>query len=183
VDPTQSAAEERDLTTRLEQLSKLRATALNPRLHAGDRDADGLGILSGGESLQLDESDRFPTRRQQHRLKDERRSTSVKSIVRMSDNDLALVIVAYKARGSSAHKMRPQQRGRPCPNAGCCSAALELIVRIPDNIAGRHVTLRMVPMKTLHPRSAVGHLAAQLLGGITGAILANAMFDQLPLVM
>src|ERR1041385_6256054 len=54
-----AACIERDLAARLEQRSQLRATALDTRLHAGDRDADHLGGFTCGEPFQLDQRDRL----------------------------------------------------------------------------------------------------------------------------
>jgi glycerol uptake facilitator-like aquaporin len=64
-------------------------------------------------------------------------------------------------------------------------AALVAILLIFGPISGAHlnpaVTLCMVAMKAQTRRNAVGYIAAQIAGGIAGAILADAMFE-LPLV-
>lgn len=70
-------------------------------------------------------------------------------------------------------------------NTMATGGALVAILLIFGPISGAHlnpaVTLCMVAMKAQGRLSAAGYIAAQVVGGIVGAILANAMFE-LPLV-
>lgn len=97
----------------------------------------------------------------------------------------ALLVAAVVGSGIMAQRLTGDRALALLANTTATGGALVAILLVFGPISGAHlnpvVTLCMVAMKAQHPRSAVGYIAAQLVGGITGAILANAMFE-LPLV-
>jgi glycerol uptake facilitator-like aquaporin len=97
----------------------------------------------------------------------------------------ALLVAAVVGSGIMAQRLTGDRAIALLANTIATGGALVAILLVFGPISGAHlnpvVTLCMVAMKTQRLRSAVGYIAAQLLGGIAGAILANAMFE-LPLV-
>jgi glycerol uptake facilitator-like aquaporin len=70
-------------------------------------------------------------------------------------------------------------------NTAATAAALFVLITVFAPVSGAHfnpvVTLAFALRGDLHPRLALAYLAAQLIGGALGSVLAHAMFD-LPLV-
>jgi glycerol uptake facilitator-like aquaporin len=97
----------------------------------------------------------------------------------------ALLVAAVVGSGIMAQQLTGDRALALLANTTATGGALVAILLVFGPISGAHlnpaVTLAMVAMKAQSPRSALGYLAAQIAGGIAGAILANAMFD-LPLV-
>lgn len=97
----------------------------------------------------------------------------------------ALLVAAVIGSGIMAQRLTPDRAVALLANTTATGGALVAILLIFGPISGAHlnpaVTLCMVAMKAQRPRSAAGYIAAQVAGGIAGAILANAMFE-LPLI-
>ncbi|HEX3475904.1 MAG TPA: aquaporin [Kofleriaceae bacterium] len=97
----------------------------------------------------------------------------------------ALLVAAVVGSGIMAQRLTGDRALALLANTIATGGALVAILLMFAPISGAHlnpvVTLCMVAMKTQSRRSAAGYIAAQVAGGITGAVLANAMFE-LPLV-
>lgn len=97
----------------------------------------------------------------------------------------ALLVAAVVGSGIMAQRLTGDRAIALLANTIATGGALVAILLVFGPISGAHlnpvVTLCMVALKTQRPWSAASYIAAQLVGGITGAILANAMFE-LPLV-
>lgn len=97
----------------------------------------------------------------------------------------ALLVAAVVGSGIMAQRLTGDRALALLANTIATGGALVAILLVFGPISGAHlnpaVTLAMVAVKAQPPRSALGYLAAQIAGGIAGALLANAMFD-LPLV-
>lgn len=97
----------------------------------------------------------------------------------------ALLVAAVVGSGIMAQRLTGDRAIALLANTTATGGALVAILLVFGPISGAHlnpvVTLCMVATKTQRPRSAIGYVAAQLLGGVAGAMLANAMFE-LPLV-
>lgn len=97
----------------------------------------------------------------------------------------ALLVAAVVGSGIMAQRLTVDRALALLANTMATGGALVAILLSFGPISGAHlnpiVTLCMVAMKTQSRRSAAGYIVAQVIGGIVGAVLANAMFD-LPLV-
>lgn len=97
----------------------------------------------------------------------------------------ALLVAAVVGSGIMAQRLTGDRAVALLANTTATGAALVAILLVFGPISGAHlnpvVTLYMVASKAQRPASAAGYIAAQVLGGIAGAILANAMFE-LPIV-
>jgi len=97
----------------------------------------------------------------------------------------ALLVAAVIGSGIMAERLTGDRAVALLANTIATGGALVAILLIFGPISGAHlnpaVTLSMVAMKEQTPRSAAGYIAAQIAGGITGAILANAMFELPPI--
>ena len=97
----------------------------------------------------------------------------------------ALLVAAVIGSGIMAQRLTGDRAVALLANTIATGGALVAILLIFGPISGAHlnpaVTLCMVALKQQTPRSAVGYIAAQLVGGIAGAILANAMFELAPI--
>ena len=97
----------------------------------------------------------------------------------------ALLVAAVIGSGIMAQRLTGDRALALLANTMATGGALVAILLMFGPISGAHlnpvVTLCMVAMKTQSRLSAAGYVAAQVIGGIVGAILANAMFE-LPLV-
>ncbi|TMQ12126.1 MAG: aquaporin family protein [Deltaproteobacteria bacterium] len=97
----------------------------------------------------------------------------------------ALLVAAVIGSGIMAQRLTGDRAVALLANTIATGGALVAILLVFGPISGAHlnpaVTLCMVAMKAQTRRSAAGYIAAQVVGAIAGAILANAMFE-LPLV-
>ena len=97
----------------------------------------------------------------------------------------ALLVAAVIGSGIMAQRLTGDRALALLANTMATGGALVAILLIFGPISGAHlnpvVTLCMVALKTQSRSSAAGYIVAQVVGGIVGAILANAMFE-LPLV-
>jgi glycerol uptake facilitator-like aquaporin len=97
----------------------------------------------------------------------------------------ALLVAAVIGSGIMAQRLTGDRAVALLANTIATGGALVAILLIFGPISGAHlnpaVTLCMVALKQQTARSAVGYIAAQVLGGIVGAILANAMFELAPI--
>jgi glycerol uptake facilitator-like aquaporin len=97
----------------------------------------------------------------------------------------ALLVAAVVGSGVMAQRLTGDRAVALLANTIATGGALVAILLVFGPISGAHlnpaVTLSKVAMKELPLRSAAGYLVAQTVGGIAGAILANAMFE-LPLI-
>jgi glycerol uptake facilitator-like aquaporin len=97
----------------------------------------------------------------------------------------ALLVAAVIGSGIMAQRLAGDRAVALLANTVATGGALVAILLIFGPISGAHlnpaVTLCMVALRQQTPRSAVGYIVAQLLGGIAGAILANAMFELAPI--
>jgi glycerol uptake facilitator-like aquaporin len=97
----------------------------------------------------------------------------------------ALLVAAVIGSGIRAQQLSGDRAVALLANTIATGGALVAILLIVGPVSGAHlnpaVTLCMAAMKLQPPRLAVSYIAAQVAGGILGAMLANAMFD-LPLV-
>ena len=94
----------------------------------------------------------------------------------------ALLVTAVVGSGIMAQRLTGDRALALLANTIATGSALVAILLIFGPISGAHlnpvVTLCMAAMKAQSRLSAVGYVAAQVVGGIGGAILANAMFEQ-----
>jgi len=97
----------------------------------------------------------------------------------------ALLVAAVIGSGIMAQRLAGDRAVALLANTVATGGALVSILLMFGPISGAHlnpaVTLCMAAMKVQAPRLAVGYIAAQIVGAIVGAVLANAMFD-LPLI-
>src|ERR1700755_1796219 len=97
----------------------------------------------------------------------------------------ALLVAAVIGSGIMAQRLTTDRAVALLANTLATGGALVAILLIFGPISGAHlnpaVTLCMVALKQQAPRSAVGYIAAQVVGGIAGAVLANAMFELAPI--
>jgi glycerol uptake facilitator-like aquaporin len=97
----------------------------------------------------------------------------------------ALLVAAVIGSGIMAQRLTGDRALALLANTTATGGALVAILLIFGPISGAHlnpvVTLCMVALKAQSRSSAAGYLVAQVVGGITGAVVANAMFE-LPLV-
>ncbi|HEX2686666.1 MAG TPA: MIP/aquaporin family protein [Kofleriaceae bacterium] len=97
----------------------------------------------------------------------------------------ALLVTAVIGSGIMAQRLTGDRAVALLANTVATGGALVAILLIFGPISGAHlnpaVTLSMVALKQQTSRSAVGYIAAQIAGGITGAILANTMFELSPI--
>ncbi len=96
----------------------------------------------------------------------------------------AFLVAAVIGSGIMAQRLTGDHAVALLANTIATGGALVAVLLIFGPISGAHlnpvVTLCMVALKQQTPRSAVGYIAAQVSGGIAGAILANAMFELAP---
>ena len=96
----------------------------------------------------------------------------------------ALLVAAVIGSGIMAQRLTGDRAVALLANTIATGGALVAILLVFGPISGAHlnpaVTLCMVAMKAQTRRSAAGYIAAQIVGGIAGAILANAMFELPP---
>jgi glycerol uptake facilitator-like aquaporin len=97
----------------------------------------------------------------------------------------AMLVAAVIGSGIMAQRLTGDRAVALLANTLATGGALTAILLVFGPISGAQlnpaVTLCLAAMKEQTPRSAAGYLAAQLAGGIAGALLANAMFE-LPLI-
>jgi len=97
----------------------------------------------------------------------------------------ALLVAAVVGSGIMAQRLATDPAVTLLCNTLATGGALVAILLVFGPISGAHlnpaVTLAVAATRELTPRLAAGYIAAQIVGGIAGAMLANAMFD-LPLV-
>jgi glycerol uptake facilitator-like aquaporin len=97
----------------------------------------------------------------------------------------ALLVAAVIGSGIMAQRLTGDRAVALLANTVATGGALVAILLIFGPISGAHlnpaVTLSMVALKQQTSRSAMGYIAAQIAGGITGAILANTMFELSPI--
>ena len=93
----------------------------------------------------------------------------------------ALLVAAVVGSGIMAQNLATDHAVALLANTIATGGALVAILLVFGPISGAHlnpaVTVVMATTKDLSPRVAAGYIAAQLAGGIVGAVLANAMFD------
>lgn len=93
----------------------------------------------------------------------------------------ALLVAAVVGSGIMAQRLTGDRAIALLANTMATGGALVAILLIFGPISGAHlnpiVTLCMVAMRTQSRLSAAGYIAAQVVGGIAGAIVANAMFE------
>ena len=93
----------------------------------------------------------------------------------------ALLVAAVVGSGIMAQKLATDHAVALLCNTIATGGALVAILLVFGPISGAQlnpaVTVAMVVTKDLTPRDAAGYIAAQLVGAIAGAMLANAMFD------
>ena len=97
----------------------------------------------------------------------------------------ALLVAAVVGSGIMAQRLAVDPAVALLANTLATGGALVAILLVFGPISGAHlnpaVTLSLAATRQLAPRIAAGYIAAQVAGGIAGAIAANAMFA-LPLV-
>jgi glycerol uptake facilitator-like aquaporin len=97
----------------------------------------------------------------------------------------ALLVAAVIGSGIMAQRLTGDHAVALLANTIATGGALVSILLTFGPISGAHlnpaVTLSMVALKQQTPGSAAGYIAAQIAGGIAGAILANAMFELPPI--
>jgi glycerol uptake facilitator-like aquaporin len=97
----------------------------------------------------------------------------------------ALLVAAVIGSGIMAQRLTGDRAVALLANTVATGGALVAILLIFGPISGAHlnpaVTLSMVALKQQTSRSAMGYIAAQIAGGITGSILANTMFELSPI--
>lgn len=97
----------------------------------------------------------------------------------------AWLVAAVVGSGIMAQRLATDPAVALLCNTLATGGALVAILLVFGPVSGAHlnpaVTLALAATKQLTPRLAAGYIAAQIVGGVAGAILANAMFD-LPLV-
>ena len=97
----------------------------------------------------------------------------------------ALLVAAVIGSGIMAQRLTGDRAVALLANTIATGGALVAILLMFGPVSGAHlnpaVTLCMVVMKEQSPRRAAGYIAAQVAGGVAGAVLANAMFELPPL--
>lgn len=97
----------------------------------------------------------------------------------------ALLVAAVVGSGIMAQQLAHDPATALLCNTIATGAALVAILLMFGPISGAHinpaVTVVLAMTRDLSPRAASGYIAAQLLGGIAGAVIANAMFDLDPI--
>jgi glycerol uptake facilitator-like aquaporin len=92
----------------------------------------------------------------------------------------ALLVAAVVGSGIMAHELATDHAVALLCNALATGGALVAILLAFGPVSGAHlnpaVTIAMAVMRTVSPRDAASYIAAQIAGGIAGAMLANAMF-------
>jgi arsenate reductase len=93
-----------------------------------------------------------------------------------------LLIVAIIGSGIMAQRLSPSDVGlQLLENAAATGAALVGLILIFGSVSGAHfnpaVTIAARIYGLIDTRSAVVHVAAQIVGGCAGAVLANLMFE------
>jgi glycerol uptake facilitator-like aquaporin len=93
----------------------------------------------------------------------------------------ALLVAAVVGSGIMAQSLATDHAVALLANTLATGGALVAILLVFGPISGAHlnpaVTVVMATTKELSPQVAAGYIAAQIAGGIVGALLANAMFD------
>jgi glycerol uptake facilitator-like aquaporin len=96
----------------------------------------------------------------------------------------ALLVAAVIGSGIMAQRLTGDRAVALLANTIATGGALVAILLVFGPISGAHlnpaVTVCMAAMKAQTPRSAAAYIAAQIAGGIAGAVLANAMFELPP---
>jgi len=97
----------------------------------------------------------------------------------------ALLVAAVIGSGIMAQRLTGDRAVALLANTIATGGALVAILLMFGPVSGAHlnpaVTLCMVVMKEQSPRRAAGYIAAQVAGGVAGAVLANAMFELPPI--
>jgi glycerol uptake facilitator-like aquaporin len=93
-----------------------------------------------------------------------------------------LLIVAVIGSGIMAERLSPSDVGlQLLENAAATGTALVALILIFGAVSGAHfnpvVTIVARVHRTIDTNDAIVHIAAQVLGGCAGAVLANVMFD------
>ena len=93
----------------------------------------------------------------------------------------ALLVAAVIGSGVTAHQLAKDPALALLCNTLATAGALVAILLAFGPISGAHlnpaVTICAAVARELRPAVAAGYVAAQLAGGVAGAVLANAMFD------
>ena len=94
----------------------------------------------------------------------------------------ALLAAVVLGSGIAAQQLSPRQPGLELfENAAATGVGLYVIIMVFGPVSGAHlnpvVTLADVSLGRLHRQDAPGYLAAQVLGCIAGAVVANTMFS------
>lgn len=99
----------------------------------------------------------------------------------------ALLVAAVVGSGIMAHQLALDPALVLLCNTIATGGALLAILLVFGPISGAQlnpaVTLSMAVTRDIAPRIAAGYVAAQLVGGLAGAIAANAMFDLDPVTI
>ncbi|HWO22210.1 MAG TPA: MIP/aquaporin family protein [Kofleriaceae bacterium] len=99
----------------------------------------------------------------------------------------ALLVAAVVGSGIMAHRLALDPALVLLCNTIATGSALLAILLVFGPISGAQlnpaVTISMAVTRDLPPRVAAGYVAAQVAGGIAGAIAANAMFDLAPVTI
>jgi len=99
----------------------------------------------------------------------------------------ALLVAAVVGSGIMAQQLAKDPAAALLSNTLATGAALIAILLMFGPISGAHlnpaVTVVMTLTRDVTPRLAVGYVTAQIVGGIVGAVLANAMFSLDPVEM
>lgn len=97
----------------------------------------------------------------------------------------ALLVAAVVGSGIMAQRLAHDLATALLCNTIATGAALVTILLLFGPISGAHlnpaVTVVMAITRDLSPRLAVSYIAAQLVGGVAGVVLANAMFGLEPI--
>jgi glycerol uptake facilitator-like aquaporin len=98
----------------------------------------------------------------------------------------ALLVAAVVGSGIMAQRLAHDDAALALlANTIATGAALVALLLMFGPISGAHfnpaVTVCMAATRDLTPRMAAGYIAVQIAGGITGSVLANAMFDLAPI--
>ena len=93
-----------------------------------------------------------------------------------------LLIVAVIGSGIMAQRLSPDDVGlQLLENAAATGAALVALILIFASVSGAHfnpaVTIVALVHRTIGAADGALHIAAQIIGGCAGAVLANLMFD------
>ncbi|NVB84075.1 MAG: aquaporin family protein [Kofleriaceae bacterium] len=99
----------------------------------------------------------------------------------------ALLVAAVVGSGIMAQTLAKDPAVALLCNTIATGGALVAILLVFGPISGAHlnpaVTIVMAMTRDLSPRLAAGYIAVQIVGGIAGAVLANAMFALDPVTM